>query len=280
MALSFEISTKDGVLRAKRWPGGSRPILFLHGWLDNLATFEKMIPYFSEYDAVAFDFVGHGHSDHIARNSSYSVLHFLRNVYEAAMYLNWNRFDIIGHSFGATLGLMYAGLFPEKVRSTVCIDGIGNFPAAPSDIVQRLRRSVIQTPEERILSMSSIDEAVLLRQHSKIPTSELASRELISRGLKQVEEGYEWSNDTRLIEEFLYSPITPAHYFQEQLFESIKCKVLIVLGAESGVFTPQIIARNSSLIKESKVLYQPGQHHLHIDHAEDVARAILPFLEI
>jgi len=277
MALSFEVESKDGLLKGMRWQDGVRPVLMLHGWLDNLGTFSRIVNCFKNCDAVAFDFIGQGQSDHILPQSSYSVLSFIRNIHEVSAHLKWTQFDIVGHSFGATLALIYAGMFPERVRSVVCIDGIGNFPAAPKDVVQRLRRSVAQPTENRMLSLGTVEEAVQLRQHSKIPISEIASRDLVFRGLTPVEDGFVWSNDNRLIEEFLYSPIVPVDTFMDQIFEHVACRVLMLLGSESQIFSREAVFRNSSLIRHCKVSYQRGQHHLHIDHPEEVAQSIFDF---
>ena len=50
-------------LAALSWEGEGEPVLALHGWLDNAASY---IPLAAEWSRtmVALDFSGHGHSDH------------------------------------------------------------------------------------------------------------------------------------------------------------------------------------------------------------------------
>ena len=40
------------------------PILALHGWLDNAASFARLAPLLKEYYVISIDFPGHGKSDH------------------------------------------------------------------------------------------------------------------------------------------------------------------------------------------------------------------------
>ena len=60
-----EIQTSTLRLVAKCWgkPEGL-PVLALHGWLDNAATFDHLAPFLPEFRLVSLDLPGHGFSDH------------------------------------------------------------------------------------------------------------------------------------------------------------------------------------------------------------------------
>ena len=47
-------------------PEEGLPVLALHGWLDNAASFARLAPKLEGLRIVALDFAGHGHSEHRA----------------------------------------------------------------------------------------------------------------------------------------------------------------------------------------------------------------------
>ena len=67
------------------------PVLALHGWLDNAASFIPMAPYLSAYDIVAIDMLGHGASTHIPKGYDYAFvdwLHDILDVVHSASYID------------------------------------------------------------------------------------------------------------------------------------------------------------------------------------------------
>jgi pimeloyl-ACP methyl ester carboxylesterase len=47
-------------LAAREWPGDGPKVLALHGWLDNAASFDPLLPLLPDVHAVAIDLPGHG----------------------------------------------------------------------------------------------------------------------------------------------------------------------------------------------------------------------------
>lgn len=62
----------DGVEIAVRTWGAEDgiPILALHGWLDNAASFERLAPMLDGCFVVAPDLIGHGRSGHVATTAA------------------------------------------------------------------------------------------------------------------------------------------------------------------------------------------------------------------
>ena len=111
-------------LTAKAWgdPAGT-PTLALHGWLDNANTFDGLAPLLPELDLVAPDFAGHGFSSHRATGVHYTSFADVQDALAIANGLGWERFNVIGHSMGASVAAELAGLFPERILRAVMVDG-------------------------------------------------------------------------------------------------------------------------------------------------------------
>ncbi|MGH8605107.1 MAG: alpha/beta fold hydrolase, partial [Gammaproteobacteria bacterium] len=66
------IVTPSGRFTAKRWGSDQgAPLIALHGWLDNAASFDPLASYLDEFDLVALDLAGHGLSDHRPKGVHY-----------------------------------------------------------------------------------------------------------------------------------------------------------------------------------------------------------------
>ncbi|HQC73883.1 MAG TPA: alpha/beta hydrolase, partial [Candidatus Competibacteraceae bacterium] len=62
---ALELSTPYLRLAARAWgPADGLPVLAVHGWLDNAASFDALAPLLPELRLVALDLPGHGHSAH------------------------------------------------------------------------------------------------------------------------------------------------------------------------------------------------------------------------
>ena len=75
------IETARGPLAALRGGrAGGPPLLCLHGWLDNAASFVPLSPWLAEFDWVALDLPGHGASSHRAPGYDYAFADWLHDV--------------------------------------------------------------------------------------------------------------------------------------------------------------------------------------------------------
>ena len=109
------------------------PLLALHGWLDNAASFALIAPHLAEhFYVVALDLTGHGHSDSRSADATYQVYDDLPEIMAVVDQLGWQRFDLMGHSRGATIAALFAASFPEYVNHLVLLDGVAPPPLSTS----------------------------------------------------------------------------------------------------------------------------------------------------
>lgn len=95
--------------------GEGKPILFLHGMPASSYLWRNIIPHLKAYGrCIALDLVGHGKSD--SPDIEYSVADHLAYLTEFIEQLDLKDILIVGHSWGATLGIAYAKEHEHNVR--------------------------------------------------------------------------------------------------------------------------------------------------------------------
>ena len=105
-------------------PPDGKPVIALHGWLDNAMSFSRLAPKLAGLRIVALDFAGHGHSAHRAEGASYLLWDYALDVLMVAEQLGWERFSLLGHSMGAIVSVLLAGALPERIERLALIDGL------------------------------------------------------------------------------------------------------------------------------------------------------------
>lgn len=109
----------------RRWGEASKPKLFiLHGWSDASATFEWLAqPLLQDWQVLAPDWRGFGHSGWTGQ--SYWFPDYLADL-DAIVdhYSPEAPLRLVGHSMGAQVASLYAGLRPQRIERLVLLDGL------------------------------------------------------------------------------------------------------------------------------------------------------------
>lgn len=80
-----------------------RPIVCLHGYLDNSNSFKPLASYLTksnDYYLIALDFPGHGLSSKLPDGIPYTPKLFASSVRRAVRHLKLDKFYFFGHSYG------------------------------------------------------------------------------------------------------------------------------------------------------------------------------------
>ena len=274
--MSIQISFLN--LAAKCWgnPEG-KPLLGLHGWLDNAATFDHLAPLLREFRFVSLDLTGHGFSDHRPPGSGYHFIDMIVDVFEVLNFLGWDRFSLIGHSMGAGVASYLAGTIPEKIDSLILIEGLGSITQKAEEMPQSLleaSREWMQLPNKNLPIYPDFETAVKVR-HSVGKISESSVRTLLARGLKPVIGGFSWNSDPRL-------KMKSRHYLNEEqciaFLHRISAPVLLI-DSKKSVKDPwkELYYNRIPHIKNFSHSIVPGGHHLHLDSPEVVSELIRHF---
>ncbi len=105
-------------------PGDSQgDVVLLHGMADVARSLEPLaLSLVDRYRVVAFDARGHGRSSH---PGAYSGFHFVADLVGVLDALGLDQPILIGHSLGGHTVANHAGLYPERVRAAVLLEGLG-----------------------------------------------------------------------------------------------------------------------------------------------------------
>ena len=256
------------------------PMLALHGWLDNAASFARLAPLLPGLRIVALDFAGHGHSAHRAPGASYQLWDYALDALLVAEQLAWQRFAVLGHSMGAIVSVMLAAAMPERISRLALIDGLLPFTAeaeqAPAKLGEALRAQLALAAKRKPV-YADAQQAVRARMQGVGAVSREAASLLVERGLQAVPGGYTWRSDSRLT---LPSPLRLSRAQALAFARAVQCPARLLL-AEGGLLQaqPDIAERLQGLPVEVQRL--PGGHHLHLDDqagALAVAHSLGPFL--
>ena len=271
------VTTHDLTLAVKTWGNpDSSPILALHGWQDNAATFDKLAPQLPDLYWVIPDLPGHGLSHHRGIAAEYSLWHYGLEAMAVADAMGLEQFVLVGHSMGGGVSSLLAALFPDRIKALVLLDVIGVITTPASDALEQMRTAFNQRlkfPLRRAGIYKTREEAVTARARRGI--SEEAAALLGSRGISRKEEGYYWQHDQRLTRTSLLS-LTEEH--GAHFLEAISCPVLLITSKEA-VFREDVIRKRMALVKQIRQIDLPGGHHQHLDgDVETIAEQIQDFL--
>ncbi|MFT7491510.1 MAG: pimeloyl-ACP methyl ester carboxylesterase [Pseudohongiellaceae bacterium] len=206
------------------------PVIALHGWLDNSASFDILAPQLTDVHFLAPDLAGHGYSDRYNGLSDYPVWSEVMAIFEMADHMGWQEFALIGHSRGAMMSVLAASMFPERISHLVLVDALGPYPVAADQLPKRMQASVAEMKRRlrrKLSCYKTYEAAINARLHSEFgqlmkPTAE----RLATRGLSKLPQGYHWHGDGKL-----WAP-SMAALTQAQIsacIDNISAKVLLVL---------------------------------------------------
>lgn len=268
-------------IAARCWHDASLPpVLALHGWQDNAATFDRLAPLLSGFHVVAIDFAGHGFSDWRAAGMRYHTMDHVDDVLAVVNQLEWDRFALVGHSMGAGVGSLFAGAMPERVSRFVMIDGLGPYAGSAEEAPAILREALLEWQAfeprpERVFP--DRDTAVLARQRGFTPLSAEAAAILCSRSLKEVEGGVAWTMDRRIRH---HSSLRLTEPQVRAFLAAIEADVMVIRAEQGFPADPAVFDGRLASLKRLELQKVRGGHHLHLDESpEEVAALINRFLQ-
>ena len=264
-------------LRALVWGDpAAPPLLALHGWLDNGASFALLAPLLARiHRVIALELPGHGHSDHPAAGSGYHYLDYVQTVLDAAEVLQLARFTLLGHSLGAGIASLVAAAAPQQIERLLLIEGLGPLGDDGSATLPRFRTALAPRKGNRrpLRVFRSMEDAVSARcLASGMPAAQ--ARPIVERGLIEADGGWRWRSDPRLTQP---SPVRLAETQVHALLHGIEAPTALLLSRPATSYLPSApMQARAACVANITVSHMDGGHHLHMEHPEAVANWAVP----
>lgn len=229
--------------------------LFLHGNRDCKEVFKRMIPFLkNEYHMMFMDYRGHGESDICIDGFGYDQ--FILDIDTLLCEKNVKKINLIGHSLGGVLSLLYYLKFPEKVNSIVLMGTSSHF-------VSKFKRPKRGT----VITQSCIkDTNALAKPFFFTPTNKDVEKEIVNN----------WSNLSATTHENM---IKMGHIDLRCMLEQVKCNVLLIVGGQDKICSVEEGEYMNSKIPNSSLKIIPNTgHYMFMENPQMTSSLINEFL--
>jgi len=286
-----EFAEINGIrLHVRRWGATDAPILFmLHGWMDVAASFQFVVDALGgDWQVIAPDMRGFGLSDWPVAGQgggSYWFYDYLADV-DALFdrYAPEGGLNLVGHSMGANIACLYAGVRPERVRRVVDLEGFGMPATVPAQAPKRVRAWLDDMREPPALRRyASLDEvaARLVKTNPRLAAPR--ARFLAQHWSKPDGEG-----GYLLLADAAHKMRSPLLYRVDEvmaIWSQVGAKVLHVEAAHSetlarlagAVPIDEFKARFAAFPDWRERIIDGAGHMIHHDQPEEIARLIEAF---
>jgi len=208
-------------------------------------------------------------------------------IYDLAQLLHHLETDrpiLVGHSLGGNIALRYCGLFPQRVRTIVAIEGLG---ASPQMLAARSQQSLQARwgdwiERRRVLSgrpsrrYASFDEAMKRMRDANHYLSDEQLQHLTLHAVRRNEDGtWSWKFDPYV---WLQSPVDLQVEELHLLWSSIDCPTLLCYGEKSWASNPEQDGRAAHFRRARTVTFSDAGHWLHHDRRETFIETLQAFL--
>ena len=263
-------------LAALEWGDASAPpLLALHGWLDNAASFATLAPLLMpHYRVIALELPGHGHSDHLPAGAGYRYLDHVLAVLAALDTLALPRCALLGHSLGAGIASLVAAAVPTRIERLHLIEGLGPLGDDGTHTLQRYREALAAAPAngKALRLFRSVGQAASARAIASGLDAEL-SLPIIERGLRETDGGWQWRSDPRLVRP---TAIRLAETQIRALLAGIEAPTALLLSQPATPYLPAAqMQLRAACVPRIAVEHIAGGHHLHLEQPQAVAEWVL-----
>ncbi len=265
------------------------PLVLLHGWMDVAASFQFMVDALAaERFVIAADWRGFGLSD-ASGSDSYWFADYLGDLDalldHPELGLAGAPVDLLGHSMGGNVVMLYAGIRPERIRRLVSLEGFGMPATVPEQAPKRYRQWLDELKEPAGLKPYDNVAEVAARLRKTNPLLPEDKAAWLAPHWSR-EAGGQW----QILGDPAHKRVNPLLYRVEEVlacWRQIAAPMLWVEGDRTDVEKwwghryprSEFDARLAVVPKVERHVLSPAGHMLHHDQPEALARRLEEFLD-
>ena len=260
------------------------PLLLVHGGRDHCRNWDWVAQALrKDWHIICPDLRGHGDSQW-SPDGNYSMAAYIYDLAQLVHQQALAPVTIVSHSLGGNICLRYTGVYPDKVRKLVAIEGLGPSPKVIAErtkpMAERMRDWV---DEQRKLSARgprkypTIEDAFKRMQEENKHLSAEQARHLTQQGVNQNEDGtYSWKFDNYVR---AWPPYDMSYSAIESLWKEITCPTMLVYGKESWASNPEKDGRIAHFKTAKVVEFDNAGHWVHHDRLEAFVEQTRAFIK-
>ena len=268
------------------------PLVLVHGWMDVAASWQFLVDALAhDRFVVAPDWRGFGHSRVLSGTDCYWFPDYLADL-EAllnAPELPWPKLphiDLLGHSMGGNVVMMYAGIRPARIRRLINLEGFGLPERPPEHAPVQYAKWLDELAEPQTLrDYGSVDEVAqrLMKNNPRLSADKAA---WLAPHWSQQDDKGRW----QILGDPAHKRVNPVMYRVAEVlatWKRIAAPVLSVVGRETDLaqwwgtrYTlEQFDQRLEAVPNVHRQWVDGAGHMLHHDQPQRLAAVIESFLD-
>ena len=262
--------------------GTATPAILLHGGPGFASFYMKSQEALSaDRPVVRYDQLGAGHSDGMKDTAMMNIAHFVRELDALRAKLGYDKFHVIGNSWGTILGLEYYRAHPEHVASLTLMSAALDIPTW-----EKNAKALVKTLPDSMQKTIAKSEAA---GDFKNPAYEAALMEFYGKYVWRTPVQADLDSTFAAVNETLYNYMqgpseftitgTLKKYDATPYLKDVKVPVLFTVG-EFDEADPPTIKKHAGMTPGAKYAVIPkAAHVVQWDNPEETNRVVRSFLQ-
>jgi pimeloyl-ACP methyl ester carboxylesterase len=269
---------------------GRTPLVMVHGWMDVSASWQFVVDALGQdYYVIAPDWRGYGLTE-LPQTDSYWFPDYLADLdFLLDHYAPGQPVDLVGHSMGGNIAMLYSGSRPDRIRKLVNLEGFGMAATQPSQAPGRYAKwmdglKAYHRGELDLTPYGSLEGVAgrLMRTNKRLPKDKA---DWLAPHWAQPDADGKW----RILGHAAHKIINSSLYRVDEtleIFRAIRAPVLSVEASDDslgkwwqGKYTLAEYHERLKVLSDVRVgRVEDAGHMLHHDKPERVAQLIEEFL--
>ncbi|MCE1184899.1 MAG: alpha/beta hydrolase [Rhodocyclales bacterium] len=237
-------------------PANPRVLVCVHGLTRNARDFDDLARALAgHYRVICPDVAGRGQSDWLAVKADYQFPTYVADMVTLLARLDVETVDWVGTSMGGLIGMLIASLPGNPIRKLVLND------VGPLITAQSLRRIGEYVGKAPVFPDRAAAEAYI--RAVSAPFGQLTDAQwaqLTDSSIRQTDAGWAMAYDPGIGDAFRQAPVV-LDVDLWPVYDSIRCPVLLVRGAESDLLLDETARRMTERGPQARRVDIPGVGH-------------------